>query len=47
MVYWINKRSKPEDLVIMLGDFNAIPENDCVAWILAEGFLSAYKEFHG
>jgi endonuclease/exonuclease/phosphatase family metal-dependent hydrolase len=34
----------------MLGDFNAIPDNDCVAWILSEqggNFKSSYKEFHG
>lgn len=31
-----------------MGDFNAIPENETVAWILSEGkFKSAYKEFHG
>ena len=48
VVYWINKRSKPDDIVIIMGDFNAIPENETVSWILSEGgFKSAYKEFHG
>lgn len=48
VVYWINKRSKPEDLVIMIGDFNALPDGDCVTWILNEGgFTSSYKEYHG
>ena len=32
----------------MLGDFNALPENETVAWILKEGgFKSSHKEFHG
>jgi endonuclease/exonuclease/phosphatase family metal-dependent hydrolase len=47
-VYWINKRSKPEDVVIMMGDFNALPDNDTVNWILGEGgFKSTLREFHG
>ena len=48
VLYWINKRSSPDDFVIMMGDFNALPENDCVSWVLNEGgFKSSYKEFHG
>jgi hypothetical protein len=32
----------------MMGDFNALPENETVSWILNEGgFKSSYKEFHG
>lgn len=47
-MYWINKRTKPEDFVIMLGDFNALPENETVQWLLSKGgFKSAYKEHHG
>lgn len=30
VVYWINKRAKPEDLVIIMGDFNALPEGETV-----------------
>ena len=37
VVYWVTKRAKPEDFIILLGDFNAIPEGDCVAWILGAG----------
>lgn len=32
----------------MMGDFNAIPENETVNWILNEaGFKSSLREFHG
>ena len=32
----------------MMGDFNALPENETVSYILNEGgFKSAYREFHG
>jgi hypothetical protein len=32
----------------MMGDFNALPENETVAYILKEGgFRSAYREIHG
>jgi hypothetical protein len=47
-VYWINKRTKPEDFVIMMGDFNALPDNETVKWILSEGgFLSSLREYLG
>ena len=34
--------------MIMMGDFNALPENETVKLILSEGgFLSSVREYHG
>ena len=48
VVYWINKKAKKEDFVIIMGDFNAVPDQETVSWMTQEaGFKSSHREFHG
>lgn len=48
VVYWVNKKAKKEDFVIIMGDFNAVPDQETVSWMTQEaGFKSTQREFHG
>ena len=46
LLHWINIVTDPEDIVIITGDFNAIPTSSTYALITEDGFKSAHHEVH-
>ena len=45
--YWITAYAKPEDVIVMVGDFNAEPDSETYRFIEDQGFVSTYKLANG
>ena len=46
VVYWVSTFAKPEDAVVMVGDYNAEPDSLAYNHIIESGFTSSYKRVH-
>lgn len=44
---WIDHLSKETDIVFVVGDFNALPEELTYQYFQSNGFFSAHKQFYG
>ena len=43
IIYWITQIAKPEDLIVIVGDYNADLNSETYNYIVEQGFISSYK----
>jgi endonuclease/exonuclease/phosphatase family metal-dependent hydrolase len=46
LLKWIAIETEEEDLTLLLGDFNTLPNSETYNFIISEGYLSSYKQVH-
>jgi len=47
LFYWIKKLTKENENILLAGDFNATPKENCYKFLEENGFISSYKKVHG